>query len=92
MITLLTRYTQAANLGLPEASASTGYRPYRGRGRPFRGSFCGAPPNRASMKLDNRPKKLIIKGASSEHQQALHDWFEVGFFSSVPRISDNRFS
>lgn len=29
------------------------------------------------MKLDNRPKKLLIKGVNEEGTQALRDWFEV---------------
>lgn len=36
----------------------------------------GGPP-RASMKLDNRPKKLLVKGVSEENSQALRDWYEV---------------
>ncbi len=29
------------------------------------------------MKLDNRPKKLVVKGASPESTQAVRDWYEV---------------
>lgn len=29
------------------------------------------------MKLDNRPKKLLVKGVADEHAQTLRDWFEV---------------
>lgn len=29
------------------------------------------------MKLDNRPKKLIIKGADADQLQAVRDWYEV---------------
>jgi RNA-binding protein 26 len=29
------------------------------------------------MKLDNRPKKLLVKGVSGEGVQALRDWYEV---------------
>jgi hypothetical protein len=36
----------------------------------------GGPP-RASMKLDNRPKKLLVKGASGEQVQDVRDWYEV---------------
>jgi len=36
----------------------------------------GGPP-RASMKLDNRPKKLLVKGVREEGLQALRDWYEV---------------
>ena len=61
---------------------------YRGgfRGRPPRGRgyFRGAPmrggPPRASMKLDNRPKKLFVKGVDEGHTQALRDWYEVRVF------------
>ena len=54
---------------------------YRGRGRgargPFyRGAMRGGPP-RTSMKLDNRPKKLVIKGAPQEALQSVRDWYEV---------------
>ena len=46
------------------------------RGGYFRGAMRGGPP-RASMKLDNRPKKLLVKGASAESLQAVRDWYEV---------------
>ena len=36
----------------------------------------GGPP-RMNMKLDNRPKKLLVKGASVESLQAVRDWYEV---------------
>ena len=29
------------------------------------------------MKLDNRPKKLLVKGVDEGHTQALRDWYEV---------------
>ena len=29
------------------------------------------------MKLDNRPKKLLVKGVDEGHTQALRDWSEV---------------
>ncbi|KAI0724356.1 hypothetical protein C8T65DRAFT_563486 [Cerioporus squamosus] len=75
---------EAASLGIPVASeapyGSTSYRPYRGRGRGarsyYRGAMRGGPP-RASMKLDNRPKKLVVKGASPESTQAVRDWYET---------------
>ena len=76
---------QAASLGIPVADGapppSTAYRPYRGRGRgargPFyRGAMRGGPP-RTSMKLDNRPKKLVVKGAPQEALQSVRDWYEV---------------
>ncbi|TFK87937.1 hypothetical protein K466DRAFT_547919 [Polyporus arcularius HHB13444] len=76
---------EAASLGIPVASeapySGTSYRPYRGRGRGgarsyYRGAMRGGPP-RASMKLDNRPKKLVVKGASPESTQAVRDWYET---------------
>ncbi|KAK1229388.1 hypothetical protein PQX77_007565 [Marasmius sp. AFHP31] len=71
---------EAASLGIPDSPADghhTGaYRPYRGRGRGFtRGAFRGGPP-RASMKLDNRPKRLLVKGVGAEGLQAVRDWYE----------------
>ena len=30
-----------------------------------------------NMKLDNRPKKLLVKGAPPEAVQAVRDWYEV---------------
>ena len=80
---------QAASLGLdsslPAVTPSTHYRGgYRGRPPRGRGYFRGARggPPRASMKLDNRPKKLLVKDVSGEHVQAMRDWFEV----SINRI------
>ncbi|OSD06024.1 hypothetical protein PYCCODRAFT_1070348 [Trametes coccinea BRFM310] len=75
---------EAASLGITEASEqpaypSTTYRPYRGRGRGrgyFRGAMRGGPP-RGSMKLDLRPKKLLVKGAPAESLQAVRDWYET---------------
>jgi RNA-binding protein 26 len=74
-------------LGLPEADSSypaygggAHYRPYRGRGRgPSRGGYYrgrGGPP-RTSMKLDNRPKKLLVKGVGAEGVQTVKDWYGV---------------
>jgi hypothetical protein len=34
-------------------------------------------PVRGSMKLDNRPKKLLVKGVHEDGSQALRDWYEV---------------
>ncbi|KAF5377555.1 hypothetical protein D9615_005206 [Tricholomella constricta] len=75
---------EAASLGIPdvatEPSYGGGYRPYRGRGRGargYRGAMRGGPLLRASMKLDNRPKKLLVKGVREEGTQALRDWFET---------------
>ncbi|KAG5650444.1 hypothetical protein H0H81_012268 [Sphagnurus paluster] len=84
---------EAASLGIAdvtmEASYGGGYRPYRGRGRGargYRGAMRGGPPPRASMKLDNRPKKLLVKGVREEGTQALRDWFETtGQLESLER-------
>lgn len=35
------------------------------------------------MKLDNRPKRLLVKGVSEEKVQALRDWYEVSVISFV---------
>jgi len=74
---------QAASLGLDSAPSSTtvsrgGYRgrPPRGRGY-FRGVPMRGGPPRASMKLDNRPKRLLVKGVVEEKVQALRDWYET---------------
>ncbi|KAF9270442.1 hypothetical protein L218DRAFT_982974 [Marasmius fiardii PR-910] len=71
---------EAASLGIPDSPSeshyTSTYRPYRGRGRGYsRGAFRGGPP-RTSMKLDNRPKRLLIKDAGSDGLQAIHDWYE----------------
>lgn len=65
------------------SSPPGGYRGYRGRGRgASRSYFRGGPimrggPVRGSMKLDNRPKKLLVKGVHEDGSQALRDWYEV---------------
>jgi RNA-binding protein 26 len=76
-------FLQAASLGITETTDpyyGGTYRPYRGRGRGgrgiYRGSMRGGPP-RGSMKLDNRPKQLLVKGAREGNLQALRDWFEA---------------
>jgi hypothetical protein len=33
---------------------------------------------RASMKLDNRPKKLLVQDIGSDSIQAVRDWYEAG--------------
>ena len=80
---------QAASLGLSEAAEGSyggpSYRPYRGRarGRALRGGYRGAMrggPPRGSMKLDLRPKKLLLKGVSGDSVQAVRDWYEVSIF------------
>lgn len=78
---------EAASLGISEGEAShpsqPAYRGYRGRGRASyrgyqpRGAFRGGPP-RGSMKLDNRPKKLLIKGTDAGSLQSIRDWYEGG--------------
>jgi RNA-binding protein 26 len=84
---------EAMSLGLDSAlpsSSGGAYRGYRGRGRGgprggyFRGAGVRGGPPRASMKLDNRPKKLLVKGVGEEHLQTLRDWYEVcnSLFSS----------
>ncbi|KAI0085645.1 hypothetical protein BDY19DRAFT_964935 [Irpex rosettiformis] len=87
---------EAASLGISEDSTPTysgpGYRPYRGRGRGgrsfYRGNMRGGPP-RGSMKLDNRPKKLLVKGVSSEEIPSVRDWYETtGQVDSVDTTED----
>lgn len=93
------RCPQAASLGIadpgaPPAYGSGGYRPYRGRGR-GRGYFrgVGTParggPPRVSMKLDNRPKRLLVKGVTAEKLQGVRDWYEaVGTLESVDTLDN----
>ncbi|KAK7463811.1 hypothetical protein VKT23_005749 [Stygiomarasmius scandens] len=91
---------EAASLGItdvsmdePDSLHGGSYRPYRGRARGrgrgfFRGGPRGGPP-RASMKLDNRPKSLLVKGAISDNQQALRDWYETtGGLASIGSTDD----
>ncbi|EIN13581.1 hypothetical protein PUNSTDRAFT_140090 [Punctularia strigosozonata HHB-11173 SS5] len=79
---------EAASLGIsdtvdvstPPPYGSTSYRPYRGRGRGaargyYRAASRGGPPR--SLKLDNRPKKLLVKGVKEEGVQAVRDWYET---------------
>jgi len=88
---------EAASLGLsetgaPETSWGGSYRPYRGRGRGARSYYRGAGPARggpprASMKLDNRPKKLMVKGVKEDSTQAVRDWYETtGQVESVTTV------
>ncbi|KAL4069370.1 hypothetical protein J3A83DRAFT_3542163 [Scleroderma citrinum] len=75
---------EAASLGISEHSYGPGtprvYRPYRGRGRGgrsfIRGGVRGGPP-RGSMKLDNRPRQLLIKGVSEDAAPAIQSWYET---------------
>ncbi|KAF5355944.1 hypothetical protein D9756_004266 [Leucocoprinus leucothites] len=91
---------EAASLGLDtgatsgdwHASAPSYRGGYRGRAR-GRGYFRGAPRGgaapRFNMTLDNRPKKLVLKGAKSEHIQAVKDWYETtGQLDSVVSQDD----
>jgi len=49
----------------------------------------GGGPPRASMKLDNRPKRLVVKGAKVEHAQAVREWFNMtGQVDSVETIEN----
>ncbi|KAI5123583.1 hypothetical protein M0805_003401 [Coniferiporia weirii] len=77
---------EASALGITDNSYqphTPSYRGYRGRGRgraSYRGAMRGGPP-RASMKLDNRTKSLLVKGVSShdpEVVQAVRSWYEGG--------------
>ncbi|KAH7913003.1 hypothetical protein BJ138DRAFT_1082464 [Hygrophoropsis aurantiaca] len=87
---------EAASLGLseaaPEVSYGGSYRPYRGRGRGARSFYRGAARGgaaRTNMKLDNRPRKLFIKGVQESSVQALRDWYETtGQLDSVERSGD----
>ncbi|CAE6529417.1 unnamed protein product [Rhizoctonia solani] len=72
---------EAASLGLnteaaPAYSTPT-YRPYNPRGRgSWRGRGRGAPP-RGSMKLDNRPRTLVVKGLPDkpDAKESAMAWF-----------------
>ncbi|PBL00824.1 hypothetical protein ARMGADRAFT_983224 [Armillaria gallica] len=85
---------EAASLGLADAEPnySGSHRPYRGRGRGaprsyYRGAARGV--GRPSMKLDNRPKRLLVRGVSSEKLQALRDWYEAnGQVDSISTLED----
>ena len=88
---------EAASLGISDGGSAEGaHGGFRGgwyRGRPprggarsyYRGAVRGGGPPRASMKLDNRPKRLAVKGAKVEHAQAVREWFNVSlaFFFGV---------
>ncbi|KAF8640345.1 hypothetical protein AX17_000017 [Amanita inopinata Kibby_2008] len=87
---------EAASLGISQTGTTEawhggGYRGgYRGRGRGarsyYRGAMRGGPP-RASMKLDNRPKKLLVKGVNEENVEAVREWFNsTGQVESVETI------
>lgn len=38
------------------------------------------------MKLDNRPKKLVVKGVREDAVQALRDWYEVSMPFSLASL------
>ncbi|KAF9651404.1 hypothetical protein BDM02DRAFT_3091413 [Thelephora ganbajun] len=86
---------EAASLGIPEADQSYslygGYtRPWRGRGRGRGGHFRarGGPP-RASMKLDNRPRKLLVKGVPEESVEVAENWYgTTNGVENVERLAD----
>ncbi|KZT74807.1 hypothetical protein DAEQUDRAFT_700859 [Daedalea quercina L-15889] len=85
--TLAKLKAEAASLGLSDAAegsySSSTYRPYRGRARGrmhrggYRGAMRGGPP-RGSMKLDLRPRKLLLKSLGGDGMQAVRDWYEPG--------------
>ncbi|KAF7310699.1 hypothetical protein HMN09_00612800 [Mycena chlorophos] len=90
---------EAASLGISDSGADpswgTPFRGgHRGRGRGGRSFYRGAGfarggPPRGSMKLDNRPKKLLIKGADPDSLQAVRDWYETtGQVESVTAADD----
>jgi RNA-binding protein 26 len=61
-------------------SSNTSYRPYRGRGFRARGLVRGrgGPPARGSMKLDNRPRKLLIQDIPNEEAvQTVRNYYQV---------------
>jgi len=73
---------EAASLGIDPSAEPPSTYPYRGRGRGrgrgfYRGGARGGTP-RSGMKLDNRPKKLLIKDVGSDGVQAVRDWYETG--------------
>ncbi|KAG6850328.1 hypothetical protein H0H93_014903 [Arthromyces matolae] len=81
---------EAASLGISDASIEPSKRSYRARGRGFRGyrGFVrGGHPPRASMKLDNRPKKLLVQGVHEDKTQVVRDWYETtGQMDSLERL------
>ncbi|KAF9036450.1 hypothetical protein BDZ89DRAFT_1100620 [Hymenopellis radicata] len=79
---------EAASLGISDPDTSYPV-PYRGRGRGrgaprgyYRGAIRGGA--RPSMKLDNRPKQLLVKGVSTQDLQPLKDWYEVDTVTPLP--------
>ncbi|KAG9314665.1 hypothetical protein JVU11DRAFT_5470 [Chiua virens] len=89
--------TKAASLGISEggdyaSGGGSSYRPYRGRGRGTRGAYFrggGRGASRGSMKLDNRPKILLLKGVREDAIPAIREWYEtVGSLEAVDSIGD----
>ncbi|KAI0034899.1 hypothetical protein K488DRAFT_44317 [Vararia minispora EC-137] len=81
---------EAASLGIDPNSGepmysspsrgSAPHRPYRGRGRgrgrgAFRGAMRGGPP--PNMRLDNRPRRLLVKDVGPDAEQAVRDWYDA---------------
>ncbi|KIJ45498.1 hypothetical protein M422DRAFT_74981 [Sphaerobolus stellatus SS14] len=96
---------EASKLGLPEAEGdssqppySSSFRPYRGRGFRARGAprggFVGrGGPPRSSMKLDNRPRKLLIEDvpATEEAIHAVRTYYQdIGNLESFWKEGDGR--
>ncbi|KAH8835399.1 hypothetical protein DL96DRAFT_1520014 [Flagelloscypha sp. PMI_526] len=90
---------EAASLGLPPTTGDLAHptRGYRGRGRGrgrggfYRGGFQRGGYVGGNFKLDNRPKKLLIKGVAPESTdlQPLRDWYETtGGLDSLDRLDD----
>ncbi|KZT06782.1 uncharacterized protein LAESUDRAFT_725544 [Laetiporus sulphureus 93-53] len=97
--TLAKLKAEAASLGITDVSdgaysSGTTYRPYRARGRGrgmrggYRGFMRGGPP-RGSMKLDLRPKTLLVKNVGAGAEQAVREWYEtMGQVESVDTTDD----
>ena len=76
---------EAKALGITDMAGQAyapAYRGYRGRGR-GRGAFRGmrgAPPRLSNMRLDNRPKALLVKELNSQDSnvvQSVRSFYEV---------------
>lgn len=44
------------------------------------------------MKLDNRPKKLLVQGATQDQLQSVRDWYEVCDTGNMISRNANAFS
>ncbi|KIY51399.1 hypothetical protein FISHEDRAFT_37255 [Fistulina hepatica ATCC 64428] len=79
-----------------EPHVGSEYPPYRGgyrgrsRGRGYyrgRGGAAFGGRARPKMSLDNRPRKLIVKGVNEQDVQVVKDWYETtGMLDSVERM------